>query len=84
MSVSNIDVSHTAFDLQLDVCGLECPLPLLKTKLCLKSMSVGQTLLVKTSQASSVRDFNLYICSAGHALLNYDANGGIHRFWIQK
>ena len=79
-----MDVLNIVSDLQLDVCGLECPLPLLKTKLCLKSMGAGQILLVKTSQASSIRDFNLYICSAGYTLLNYNASNGIHCFWIQK
>ena len=43
-------------DQVLDASGLNCPMPILKTKKALKGMSAGETLEVISTDAGSVKD----------------------------
>ena len=45
------------FDRDLDVKGLNCPLPILRTKKTLSEMSSGAVLHVLATDPGSVRDF---------------------------
>jgi len=71
-------------DIELDATGLNCPMPLLKLKQQLNRMSVSQVILVKTSDAGSVRDFRAFVDQAGHTLLFQDENAGEYVFVIKK
>jgi tRNA 2-thiouridine synthesizing protein A len=44
----------------LDVSGLLCPYPLLKAKLKLKSMKIGETLCVISTDPASIIDFKVF------------------------
>lgn len=57
-------------DRELDARGLRCPLPLLKAKQALNTMSSGQVLHVLTTDPASVPDFTAYARQVGHALLS--------------
>jgi TusA-related sulfurtransferase len=45
------------FDRELDVKGLKCPLPILRTKKALSEMSPGEVLHVLATDPGSVKDF---------------------------
>jgi hypothetical protein len=47
------------FDRELDVKGLNCPLPILRTKKALSEMSTGEVLHVLATDPGSVKDFRL-------------------------
>lgn len=72
------------FDVQLDACGLNCPLPLLKAKLALNRLVSGQVLMVEATDAGSQRDFRAFVSLAGHGLLREEVDGGIYRYWLRK
>ncbi len=67
----------------LDVTGLSCPLPLLKTKLALKTMRKGDCLNVITSDSGSYRDIPAYIEQSEHALISKASKGGSYYFVIR-
>ena len=50
-------------DLCLDAAGLNCPLPILKTKKILNTMSAGQSLEVIATDPNSLDDFRAF-CKA--------------------
>ncbi|PWV58339.1 sulfurtransferase TusA family protein [Plasticicumulans acidivorans] len=71
-------------DLELDAAGLQCPLPILKTKKALATLQPGQVLLVITTDPGSVRDFEAYARQTGHELLDSSVEGACFRFLMRK
>ena len=72
------------FDAELDACGLNCPLPLLKAKLELNRLVSGAVLKVSATDAGSQRDFRAFATLAGHALLHEEERDGVYRYWLRK
>jgi TusA-related sulfurtransferase len=56
-------------DKELDARGLNCPLPLMKTKKTLTDMQVGQVLRVVPTDSGSVNDMLAFTKKAGHEML---------------
>ena len=56
-------------DKELDARGLNCPLPLMKTKKTLTEMQSGQVLRVVASDAGSMPDILAFAKMAGHEML---------------
>jgi len=54
---------------QLDVRGLNCPMPLLKAKQALNKLAPGGGLQVQATDPGSVRDFEVFAKQSGHILL---------------
>ena len=57
------------FDRELDVKGLNCPLPILRTKKALSEMSSGQVLRVLATDPGAVKDFQAFAKQTGNQLL---------------
>ena len=58
------------FDRELDVKGLNCPLPILRTKKALSEMISGQVLRVLATDAHAVKDFQAFSKQTGNELLS--------------
>jgi len=56
-------------DHELDVRGVNCPVPVMRMRKELEAMTSGQTLRVLASDPLSVRDINAYVKSSGDTLL---------------
>jgi TusA-related sulfurtransferase len=56
-------------DKELDARGLNCPLPLMKTKKTLTDMQSGQVLRVVATDSGSVHDFLAFTKKGGHEML---------------
>jgi len=74
-------------DSTLDATGLQCPMPLLKTKLALRDLSPGQTLEVTATDAGSARDIPRYLEKSPHELVSMSDEGqngtaGVYTFLI--
>jgi tRNA 2-thiouridine synthesizing protein A len=54
---------------ELDTRGLNCPLPILKAKKALASMSSGETLKVIATDPGSMRDFQAFARQTGNELI---------------
>ena len=68
----------------LDAKGLNCPMPVLKTKKALKGLNSGDTLEMLSTDPGSVQDIASLCRSSGDELLESDDNGGVYRFMIKK
>jgi tRNA 2-thiouridine synthesizing protein A len=71
-------------DQELDVRGLNCPLPILKTKKALNVMASGQTIHVLATDPSSVLDFKAFAAQSGNLLLESSESSGVFSFLIKK
>jgi tRNA 2-thiouridine synthesizing protein A len=72
------------FDRELDARGLNCPLPILRTKKSLNDMASGQVIKVLATDPGSVRDFQAFSRQTGNDLLGSDATGGEFVFFLRK
>lgn len=69
----------------LDVRGLRCPLPLLRTKQQLLKMRCGDVLEVLASDAGSWRDIPTYLQRSHHHLLERsEPEPGQYRYRIER
>jgi tRNA 2-thiouridine synthesizing protein A len=72
------------FDKELDTRGLNCPLPILRTKKALSDMTSGQVLKVLATDPGSVKDFQAFSKQTGNALLSSDAANSEFIFFMKK
>jgi tRNA 2-thiouridine synthesizing protein A len=64
----------------LDARGLKCPLPVLKAKKAMKSISSGDTLEVIATDPGAPKDFEEFCAATGYKLLESRADGGEFTF----
>ncbi len=69
---------------ELDVRGLNCPLPILRAKKALGEITSGQLLKVMATDPGSVKDFQAFAKQTGHALVKQDTPEKEFHFWLQK
>jgi tRNA 2-thiouridine synthesizing protein A len=72
------------FDVELDVRQLACPLPILRAKKSLASMSSGQVLKVVATDRGSPKDFADFCRQTNNELLASDVNGDEFVFLIRR
>jgi tRNA 2-thiouridine synthesizing protein A len=71
-------------DQVLDAKGLNCPLPILRAKKALAGMAAGNTLEILATDPGSIKDFEAFCRTTGHALVEQENDGKIFRFVIRK
>jgi tRNA 2-thiouridine synthesizing protein A len=72
------------FDKELDARGLNCPLPILRTKKALTDLQSGQVLKVLATDRGSVKDFQTFAKQTGHQLLAHDEAAKEFTFFMKK
>lgn len=72
------------FDKELDARGLNCPLPILRTKKALTDMTPGQVLKVLATDPGSVKDFQAFSKQTGNALLSSETANSEFIFFMKK
>ena len=71
-------------DKVLDTSGLNCPLPVLKTKKAMEGLQSGQILQVISTDPGSKADIPAFCNRTGHQLLETIEEGGKIIFFIKK
>ena len=72
------------YDKELDARGLNCPLPILRTKKALSDMASGQVLKVLATDPGSVKDFQAFSRQTGNPLLSSETAKNQFTFFMQK
>jgi len=68
----------------LDARGLNCPLPILRTRKALTAMASGEALLVQSTDPGSVKDIESFCSQTGNTLLSASNDDGEFQFIIRK
>lgn len=71
-------------DKELDARGLNCPLPILKTKKSLADMASGQVLKVIATDPGSIKDMQAFANQTGNTLVSSAEEKGEYVFLMQK
>ena len=72
------------YNKELDARGLNCPLPILKTKKALGELTAGQVLKVISTDAGSVKDREAFAKQTGNELLSSQPEGKEYVFFLKK
>jgi tRNA 2-thiouridine synthesizing protein A len=72
------------FDREIDTRGLNCPLPILRTKKSLADVLSGQVLKIVATDPGSVKDFETFARQTGHTLLSHAEANGEFTFFLKK
>ncbi len=74
----------TDFNTELDARGLNCPLPILRTKKAMTGMTAGDVLKIVATDPGSVKDMEAYAKQTGNELIASSENNGEYIFYIKK
>ncbi len=72
------------FDKELDARGLNCPLPILRTKKSLTDMASGQILKIVATDPGSVKDFAAFAKQTGNELLASETANNEFIFFMKR
>lgn len=79
-----MNTARPASDDKLDARGLNCPLPLLKTRQALRRLGTGGVLHVVASDSGSRRDIPAWLRQSEHDLVHFTEDGEEIHFWIRR
>ncbi len=71
-------------DRSLDTKGLNCPLPILKTKVLLNKMKPNEILYIEATDPHSVVDFEAYCARTEHELIKIIKSKELFEFYIKR
>tara|TARA_A100001011_G_C13986999_1_gene705684 strand:- start:233 stop:517 length:285 start_codon:yes stop_codon:yes gene_type:complete len=82
---TNLEVlSMVDFDQELDACGLNCPLPILRAKKSLAGIESGKVLHIIATDPGAVKDFEAFSKQTGNELLDTTEDGDKFHFFVKK
>jgi tRNA 2-thiouridine synthesizing protein A len=68
----------------LDLKGLSCPMPIVKTAQAMKALVSGDLVEVVATDPGSVPDFAAWCTATGNALVESSEADGVYRYVIRK
>ncbi len=68
----------------LDLKGLSCPMPIIKTAKAMKALTPGQLLEALATDPGSVPDFKAWAQTTGNPLIESSEAGGVFHFVLKK
>lgn len=72
------------YDKELDARGLNCPLPILRTRKSLNELLAGQVLKVSATDPGAIKDMQAFTKQTGNELVSTAESGGEYIFMIRK
>jgi len=79
------DTHRMEYDADLDATGLLCPLPVLKARKRLQTLSPGQILRMRADDPAAVVDVPHFCAEAGHTMLSRtETDAGVATYYIRK
>jgi len=72
------------FDHEIDLSGLQCPLPVLKARKRMMSLKYGELLKILATDPAAAIDFPHYCCESGNELVWHGKQAGTLVFIIRK
>jgi tRNA 2-thiouridine synthesizing protein A len=70
--------------MSLNLKGLSCPLPIVKTAKAMKDLGPGQLVEVFATDPGSVPDFKAWSQATGNALIESTQEDAVYRFLLKK
>ena len=78
------EFANIVFNAEVDAIGMNCPLPILRTKKALATMQSGEVLKVKATDAGAVNDFPAFAKQTGNELIASGSDGDVLVFFLKR
>jgi len=72
------------FNKELDVRGMNCPVPILRSKKAIGEIASGQVLKVVATDLGSVKDMQAFANQTGNELLGSGEASGVYTYFLRK
>jgi tRNA 2-thiouridine synthesizing protein A len=72
------------FNAEVDAIGMNCPLPILRTKKTLATMQSGEVLKIKATDAGAAHDFPAFAKQTGNELIASTTEGEVLVFYMKR
>jgi len=72
------------FDKELDTTGLTCPMPIMKCKKILQTLTAGQVLHMMATDPGTKSDIPALVGKTGDQIIETSEEGGKFHFYIKK
>ena len=69
---------------RLDLAGLSCPMPIVKTAQAMKSIAAGDLVEVLATDPGSVKDVAAWSRTTGTELVEQSVDDGVYRFVLRR
>lgn len=73
-----------AFEEMLDIRGMDCPMPIMKTKAMFARMASGDHLKIIADNQEFIKEIHMLSSQMGHIILEEDTEGEELFFVVQK
>lgn len=77
-------MSDKNFNQELDCKGMNCPMPVIKTKKAIDALESGEVLKLLTTDPGSSKDMEGWAKQTGNTILSAEENSGEFVFYIEK
>jgi tRNA 2-thiouridine synthesizing protein A len=71
-------------DVEMDLKGLACPLPVVRVSQKIKTMQTGQVIMAETTDPGAHADFPAWAKTSGNEILKIDKDDSVSKFYIKK
>jgi tRNA 2-thiouridine synthesizing protein A len=75
---------NIVFNAEVDAIGMNCPLPILRTKKALATMQSGEVLKIKATDAGAAHDFPAFAKQTGNELIATTNEGNVLVFFLKR
>lgn len=82
--MSEDDALINGVSIHVDASGLTCPMPLLKAKLALNKVELGELISITSTDVNSQRDIRAFTDLTSHELVEQTANDGSFTSILRK
>lgn len=72
------------YDIELDVTGISCPMPILRVSDMMKSMNKNEVIRVIASDGNARGNFTAFAKATGNKILDLQEAEGLYTFLIKK
>jgi tRNA 2-thiouridine synthesizing protein A len=72
------------YNAEVDAIGMNCPLPILRTKKALATMQSGEVLKIKATDAGAAHDFPAFAKQTGNELISSTTEGEVLVFYMKR
>jgi tRNA 2-thiouridine synthesizing protein A len=71
-------------DVEMDLKGLACPLPIVKVNQRIKKMEIGQIIMAETTDPGAHADFPAWARTSGNEIIDIVKGDSVSKFYIKK
>lgn len=72
------------FDLEIDMTGLKCPIPVVRARKAMDKLASGQVLHITSDDEISCANFPVFVQQNGHEMVETYQEGSTYHYFIRK